>query len=446
MKNRNSLRSNQREWLRRDFIKVGSLSLLGMNLSQSLLLESAVAAATGRQPRGKARSVILVWLEGGPSQKDTFDPKPDSAFRPIATNVSGIQISELFPRLAKRMDRLSIIRSMKGFGDDHPEATHYSVTGHNPNPSMKFPFWGSILAKEMGATNKLPPYVLVPTFDNRPHYQDYFRAAFLEPEYEPLSVPDPSREDFDLPDLSLPKSLAPAAISERLEFRRIVDQSYRERSASLEHAKLDAFTQKAWEMILAPEVRRAFDLSQEPEKLKDDYGRSSVGQSLLLARRLVESGVRFVTAAGYHYSNWDTHYFNDDGHRDKLCPPLDQGLSTLLDDLVARGLHDETVVVVMGEFGRTPFYNASGGRDHWPRCWTALVGGGGVQCGRVVGASDVHGGEIIERRVMVGDLFATVYKAFGVDWTKEYMTPIGRPIKIANSIDDTTGEPVDELL
>ena len=279
--------SNEGQWLRRDFITAGSLSVLGMHLSQSLLIESAVAASTGRKPEGKARSVILVWLEGGPSQKDTFDPKPDSAFRPISTNVPGIQISELFPRLAKRMDRISIIRSMKGFGDDHPEATHYSVTGHNPNPSMKFPCWGSIVAKEMGPTNKLPPYVLVPTFDNRPHYQDYFRAAFLEPEYEPMSVPDPSKDNFALPDLSLPKSLAPAAISERLAFRQIVDRGYRQRSEGLEHAKLDAFTQKAWEMILAPEVRQAFDLSKEPEKLKEDYGRNSVGQSLLLARRLV---------------------------------------------------------------------------------------------------------------------------------------------------------------
>jgi hypothetical protein len=211
--------ASEQEWSRRDFIKVGSLGFLGMHLGQSLLLEQAVAARTGQAPDGTAKSVIVVWLEGGPSQKDTFDPKPDSAFRPISTNVPGIQISELFPRLAKRMDKISIIRSMKGFGDDHPEATHYSVTGHNPNPSMKFPCWGSIVAKEMGPTNKLPPYVLVPTFDNRPHYQDYFRAAFLEPEYEPMSVPDPSKDNFALPDLSLPKSLAPAAISERLEFR-----------------------------------------------------------------------------------------------------------------------------------------------------------------------------------------------------------------------------------
>ncbi len=434
------------DWLRRDFIKVGSLGFLGMHLGQSLMLESATAATTGRKPEGKAQSVILVWLEGGPSQKDTFDPKSTSAFRPISTNVPGIQISELFPRLAKRMDKISIIRSMQSVGDDHPEATYHSVTGHNPNPAMKFPCWGSIVAKEAGAVNNLPPYVLVPKFANKPHYQDYFRAAFLEPEFDPMSVPDPSHEDFELADLSLPKSLAPAAISERLEFRQIVDRSYRQRSESLEHAKLDAFTQKAWEMLLAPEVRRAFDLSKEPEKLKDDYGRDSVGQSLLLARRLVESGVRFVTAAGYHSSNWDTHYFNDDGHRDRLCPPLDRGLSALLDDLVARGLHESTVVVVMGEFGRTPGYNASGGRDHWPRCWSLLLGGGGIQCGRVVGASDVIGGEIADRRVTVGDLFATVYKAFGIDWTKEYMTPIGRPIKIANSIDDTTGAPVDELL
>lgn len=437
--------ASEQEWSRRDFVKVGSLGFLGMHLSQSLLLEQALAARTGNATGGKAKSVIVIWLEGGPSQKDTFDPKPSSAFRPISTNVPGIQVSELLPQLAKRMDKLSIIRSMRSFGDDHPQATHYAATGHELNPAMKFPSWGSIVGKELGPTNALPPYVFVPSWDNKKQYEDYFRSAFLGSDYDPMMIPDPAKDGFEVADLSLPKSMAPAAMSERMEFQKVIDRMYRSRVESLEHAAMDSFTQKAWEMILAPEVRHAFDLSQESEKTKDTYGRDTVGLSLLLSRRLVESGVRFVTAAGYHGNSWDTHSKNDEGHRDRLCPPLDKSLSTLIDDLVDRGLYDSTVVVAMGEFGRTPEHNPALGRDHWPNCWSILLGGGGIQGGRVVGASDERGAYIADRRVMVGDLFATVYKALGIDWTKEYMTPIGRPLKIANSIDDTTGEPVREL-
>ena len=183
-----------------------------------------------------------------------------------------------------------------------------------------------------------------------------------------MLVPDPSADNFEVPDLSLPKSLAPAAVENRRAFLNVVERMYRNRVESAEHAKMDAFTTKAWEMLLMPGVRDAFDLSKESEKTKDAYGRDSVGQSLLLARRLVEAGTRFVTAAGYHGNSWDTHSDNDKGHRDKLTPPLDRSLSALIDDMVARGLYDETVVVVMGEFGRTPDINPGLGRDHWPSC------------------------------------------------------------------------------
>ena len=438
--------ASEQEWSRRDFIKVGSLGFLGMHLSQSLMLEQAIAARTGQTPAGKAQACILVWLEGGPSQKDTWDPKPSSSFRPISTNVDGIQISELFPSLAKRMDKLSIIRSMRSFGDDHPQATHYAATGHNPNPAMKFPSWGSIVGKELGAQNNLPPYVIVPRWESRRLYEDYFRSAFLGPDYDPMRIPDPSREDFEVADLSLPKSLAPASMAERHEFLNVIDRIYRQKVESVEHAKMDAFTEKAWEMILTPGVRDAFDMSKESDKTKDAYGRDTVGQSLLLARRLVEAGSRFITAAGYHGNSWDTHSKNDIGHRDRLAPPLDRSLSALLDDLEQRGLYESTVVVAMGEFGRTPDHNPNLGRDHWPNCWSLVLGGGGIQGGRVVGASDEHGAYVADRRVSIGDLYATVYKALGIDWHKEYMTPIGRPVKIANSINDTTGEPVSELL
>jgi uncharacterized protein (DUF1501 family) len=200
-------------------------------------------------------------------------------------------------------------------------------------------------------------------------------------------------------------------------------------------------------MILSPAVRDAFDLSKEPEKLKDAYGRHGFGQSVLLARRLVEAGSRFVTAAGYRFNAWDTHGDNDRRHRDDLVPVLDQVLATLLEDLQQRGLLETTCVLAMGEFGRTPHHNPDAGRDHWSHCWSMALGGGGIRGGQVIGASDERGAYLAAgRRVTIGDLFATVYKAFGIDWHKEYMHPIGRPVKIANSEADHTGEPITELI
>jgi hypothetical protein len=311
---------------------------------------------------------------------------------------------------------------------------------------MQFPSFGAIVAKEAGPLNGMPPYVIVPRWERNRQYQDYFKSAFLGPDYDPMTIPDPAAPDFQVDDLSLPKSLAPAAVENRRSFLNVVDQLYRDNVKSAEHQKMDAFRQKAWEMILRPGVRDAFDLSKESEKTKEKYGKDSVGQSLLLARRLVEAGTRFVTAAGYHGNSWDTHSDNDKGHRDKLTPPLDRSLSALIDDLVERGLYDSTIVIAMGEFGRTPYVNPALGRDHWPICWSLALGGGGLRTGQAVGKSDERGGQCVERQVSLGDVFATVYKAMGIQWDKEYMTPVGRPIKIANSLNDTTGEPIKELV
>jgi hypothetical protein len=237
-----------------------------------------------------------------------------------------------------------------------------------------------------------------------------------------------------------------SAVGNRRSFLDVIDRYYRDSVKSAEHTKMDAFRQKAQQMILTPGVREAFDLSKESDKTKDAYGRDTVGQSLLMARRLVEAGTRFVTAAGYHVNSWDTHSDNDKIHRDRLTPPLDRSLSALIDDLVERGLYDSTIVITMGEFGRTPHVNPNLDRDHWPICWSLALGGGGLRTGLAVGKSDDRGGQCIERQVRLGDVFATVYKAMGIQWDKEYMTPMGRPIKIANSLKDATGEPIKELV
>lgn len=420
---------------RRNFLSAGSLGFLGLNLADLLRAK----------PNGKAQSCILLWLEGGPSQMDTWDPKPTSSFQPISTNVPGIQISELLPQLARRMDRLSLVRSMHTRGSDHPQGTHYAITGHEVNPAMQFPSIGSIIAKETGARNSMPPHVLAPQWEKARQYEDYFRSGFLGPEYDPMCIPDPSKPDFQITDLSLPKSLSAAAVENRKSFLQMIDRRYRTMVEGAEHAQMDGFQAQATKMLLNPAVRKAFDLSKESDKLRDRYGRDAVGQSALMARRLVEAGTRFVTAAGFHSNSWDTHAKNDEGHRDRLCPALDRTLSALLDDLKDRGLYDSTIVLAMGEFGRTPFVNNDRGRDHWPNCWSLAIGGGGIAGGRVVGSSDADGAQVTSRATSMGDLFATIYKAFGIDWNKEYDTPIGRPIKIANSLEDQTGQPLNEL-
>lgn len=435
---------------RRYFVKAGSLSLLGIHVSQYLRLQSLVALTGKGTPasRAKAQACILLWLEGGPSHLDTWDPKGNSSFKPISTNVAGIQISELLPRMAKHMDKLSIVRSMHTEEIDHPEATHYAITGHRPNAAMQFPSLGSIVSKELGPRNALPPYIIQPQWDSGTKmYQNYFNAAFLGPQHNPMAIPDPSKQDFAVPDLSLPKSFGIERIQERRSLLKFVDAAYRQKQEIAEFSNLDTFTEQAFNLIQSPAVRKAFDISEEPDKLREAYGKHSFGQSVLMARRLVEQGCRFVTAAGYDYNAWDScHSKNDSYNRDNLVPPFDQALSALLEDLTQRGLLESTIVIAMGEFGRTPHINPALGRDHWPNCWSLVVGGGGIKGGVVVGASDERGAYPAARTTTMGDVFATLYKALGVDWEKTYMTPIGRPIKIANSIDDKTGTPIAELI
>ena len=430
---------------RRDFLKAGSLGFLGIHLSQFLAAQSAMAAAEDK-PKPKAQACILMWLEGGPSHIDTWDPKPNSNFRPIGTNVAGIQISELLPKVARHVDKLAIVRSMHTKGNDHPQGTHYAVTAHEINAAMTFPSFGSIVAKEAGGRRNMPPNVLLPRWEKSRQYEEYFRAAFLGSDFDPMCIPDPSQKDFCVADLSLPKSVSQQAVESRQEFLKVVDRRYRNLMVTAEHANMDHFSAQAWQMLLTPTVRAAFDLSKESDKTRDRYGRDAVGQSALLARRLVEAGTRFVTTAGFHANSWDTHSANDQGHRDRLAPPLDRTLSTLLEDLDERGMLESTVVIAMGEFGRTPELNPALGRDHWPNCWSLALGGGGIRGGQVVGGSDERGFNPAGRQISMGEIYATVYKAFGIDWNKEYMSPAGRPIKIANSLDDGTAQPIPELV
>jgi hypothetical protein len=383
---------------------------MGMTVSQYLQLANAETASTGG---GKAQACILLLLEGGASHMDTWDPKSNSSFKPISTNVPGIQISELLPRVARHMDKLSIIRSLSTDERNHPQGAVEFLTGHRPTPIMKFPSIGSIIAKEAGTRNDVPPFVAVPQpweFDFF-SYQEAFQASFIGSQYNALVIPDPSKPEFQVPDLSLPKTLPMEAIEDRKTLLNVVDRHYREKENLAEFTKMDTYREQALRMILSPAVKKAFDFSQESEKTKDTYGRHRFGQSVLMARRLVEAGCRFVTAAGYKHGQWDTHGANDKNLRDDLAPPFDQALSALLEDLKQRGMLDSTVVFAMGEFGRTPYVNPNRGRDHWPDCWSLAIGGGGIHGGQVVGASDEKGAYVKDNMQSIGDLYATIYKA-----------------------------------
>ena len=432
---------------RRHFLRVGSLSLLGINLSQYLELKTLMAeSGNDLKRKATAEACVVIWLEGGPSQVDTWDPKPNSNFKPISTNIPGIQISELLPRIAKHMDKLALIRSVHTKENNHGQGTYYALTGHRPTAAMKFPSLGTIITKELGARNNIPANVLVPDAWKSSSYGEYIKGAFLDPAFNPMIVPDPSKEDFQVSDLSLPKTLTTERLHHRKSMLDLVDQIYRSKIERIEHQAMDKFSEQALQMILTPEAREAFDLSTESEKTKDAYGRGSFGQSLLLTRRLIEAGSRFVTAAGHELNGWDTHSDNDQRHKEQMTPGLDKALPVFLEDLKQRGLFETTIVVVMGEFGRSPHHNSKLGRDHWPHCWSLAIGGGGIKGGQVIGASDDRGAYVAERTVSMGDIYATIYKALGIDWHKEYMSPIGRPVKIANALDDETGQPIKGLI
>ena len=433
---------------RRNFLRVGSLGLLGIGLSDCFRLSAAASTASeNASPSTSAQSCILLFLEGGQSQIDSWDPKPQSGFNPISTRTPSVQISELYPRVAARLDKVALLRTLHTEENNHPQGVHYVMTGHRPSPRTTYPSLGSIISKELGFRNSMPPYVMVPQHYESDFfsYVDAFNSAFIGAQYNPVIVPDPSKGSFVVPDLSLPKTLSFDDIENRLRFLDVVDKTYRHYEKRAEFAQMDRFTRQAMTILLSPTVKQAFDLSQESEKTKDAYGRDRVGQSVLLARRLVEAGCRFVTADGYDGGAWDTHLDHDALQRSKLAPTLDRTLSTLLDDLDQRGLLDSTLVLAMGEFGRTPHLNAQKGRDHYPECWSMLMAGGGIQGGRVVGRSDTHGAQIARRRISMGDVFATIYKALGIDWTKTYVDPFGRPMYIANALDDAMGQPVTEV-
>jgi hypothetical protein len=425
---------------RRDFLRVGSLGLVGLSLPAYLRCQAQAAGrSAGRGPN--ARSVILVFLGGGLSHHDSFDPKPEAPeevrgkYGTIATAVPGLYISEKLPRMARVMDRLTLVRSASHDNDHHETATNWVLSGRFGTPFGDYPAIGAVVAHETGFSGHLPPYVAVPR--NPSFTWELGKSAFLGGRYESFKAGDPSQPNYRVQDLQPAAGPLSAKQMERREtLLRAVDGLARRVEGNDQIATYDEFHARAREMVLSSEARRAFAIEQEPEKLRDRYGRTTAGQSLLLARRLVEAGVRFVTV---NYPGWDHHGKIFAGLDQKL-PEFDRAVSALVEDMDSRGTFQDTLLVVLGEFGRTPKLNKDAGRDHWGPAASVLFAGAGVKRGFVLGKTDKYGAYPTQRPVSPADVACTIFESLGIDPRKQLVTPDGRPIEILDR-----GETVKEL-
>jgi uncharacterized protein (DUF1501 family) len=418
---------------RRDFLRIGALAPLGLSLPQLLASEKAAAG------KARAKSVILVFLGGGISHHDSFDPKPDAVeqirgkYKSITTNVPGLNVTELLPNMAKVMDKVALVRSGSHENDHHETATNWVLSGRFGSLFGDHPAIGAVVAHETGFSGVVPPYVAIPK--NPSFTWELGRSAWLGGRSESFKCGNPNEKDFRVRDLSQ-TSTTPQTLDRRRTLLQAFDTLQSQIHASDQIATYDEFSQKAAQMILAPQAQAAFDIGKENEKLRDEYGRSEFGQSLLMARRLVESGVRFVTV---NYGGWDMHDKIFEG-LDRKLPEFDHSFARFIRDMDERGTLQDTLVVCMGEFGRTPKINDKAGRDHWGRAGSMLFAGAGVRGGNVIGATDKNGAYVTDRPVRPADVAWTIYDALGIDANRELMTPEGRPSFIL-----TEGAPVREL-
>ena len=446
---------------RRHLLKVGGMGLLGLTMPKLLRAE-----AIKNSPKPRAKSVIFLFQFGGPSHVDMFDRKPDAPegirgpLKGIRTNVPGLHVCEGLPRVAKVMDKVTLIRSMHHKMKNHNSASYYALTGHAP-PSDDirlrdsldlYPAYASVVDKLAPSSGEMPTAISYPYLIRDGSVTPGQHASFLGKVHDPfLFTQDPNGSDFRLPELTLPADVSYERLTARRELQRMIDAQARLLDHSVAARGMDAYYEKALAMLQSEKLRKAFDLSAEPDELRERYGRSTYGQSLLLARRLVEAGTKFVTV--YFSSNiggqsttgggWDTHGFNNTRMYPIIekyhLPITDQTLPTFLEDMDSRGLLDDTLVVWMGEFGRTPKINSNASRDHWPDCYTVLLAGAGVKRGFIYGASDKNGAYPAENPVRPDDLAATMFYALGID-PKTHVYGVGnRPLLIAE------GDPIMDI-
>ncbi|MEM1082536.1 MAG: DUF1501 domain-containing protein [Verrucomicrobiota bacterium] len=415
---------------RREFLYVGVLGGLGLSLPGFLRQQALGAQKFYETKDGPAKGIIHIFLPGGMAHQESFDPKPYAPaeyrgpFGAIDTALRGVQFGEKLPHLAKLADKFTVIRSMSHGEAAHERGTHNMFTGYRPSPAVEYPSFGSVISHELGPKNNLPPYVCVPNVPN-----EFANSGYLSSAYGPFALgSNPEQKNFQVRDLNLPKDVSDERFARRRTMLETVDHHFRTLEESDALDSMDAFYQHAYKLISSEKAREAFNLSSESDKLKEAYGRNAPGQRMLLARRLIEAGTRFVslTAGG-----WDHHDNIKNGIQGQL-PPVDKAIAALLTDLEERGMLDSTLVMVTSEFGRTPKINPNGGRDHWPRVFSVMLAGGGVKKGYVHGSSDALGGEVDTDGVTVADLATTVYQQIGITADKELMAPGNRPIEIVD--------------
>lgn len=424
---------------RRDFLYVGFVGGLGLSLGDFFRMQAHGAIKDYESKEGVAKSVIHIFLPGGLAHQESFDPKPYAPVEyrgpmgSIDTKIPGVRFNQLLPQTAQIADRLAICRSMTHGEAAHERGTHNMFTGYRPSPALMFPSMGSIVSHEFGPRKNLPPYVCIP---NQPN--EYAGSGYLSSAYGPFSLgADPASNSFSVRDLALPNGIDENRFNKRRSILAAVDSHF----ASVEKADaldaMDSFYQRAYGLVSSAEAREAFNINAEPAKLRDEYGRNTAGQRMLMARRLVEAGVRFVSLT---YGSWDMHDNIQPGVQRQM-PDFDRAFARLILDLEQRGLLDSTLVMVSTEFGRTPKINGTAGRDHWPKVFSVVLAGGGIKKGVVYGSSDATATEPEEDPLSVEDLATTIYDRLGIVADKELMAPGDRPIEIVDG-----GKVVKELI
>lgn len=421
---------------RRDLLQLGGAGLLGLTLP-SLLRAQAVARQEGR-PTGRAKNVIFIWQQGGPPHQDTWDMKPTAPqdmrgeLNPIQTCLPGYTVCELMPRLARQVDKMTILRGVNhNIADHNPGSMFMLGSGNPPNPTILHPTWSAVVKRESRDVPGVPTTVAVPSEPSEGPGPGFLGAA-----YQSFAIQaDPNDANFRVRGLALP----PGITMDRLERRRaLLNDTNRFLDELAERPDLlqgyDNFQRDAHQIILSQTTRRAFDMEQEPASVRDRYGRTRLGQRLLLGRRLIEAGVRFVTIS--EPVGWDTHAQNFQRMRENL-PVVDRAVSALLDDLSVRGLLDDTLVMMFGEFGRTPRINAQAGRDHWPQAMSIMLAGGGAPRGLIHGATDRNGAFVTQHAHSPADFACTIYALLGIDPHQHYQSPTGQPVPIVRD-----GEPI----
>ncbi len=409
---------------RRSFLQVGAIGGLGLSLGDSFRMRAESPGSL----KPTADAVIHIFLPGGMSAQESFDPKryaPVEYRGPLGsvpTKITGESFGECFARTAKIADKLTVVRSMTHGEAAHERGTHNMFTGYRPSPALQYPSLGSVVSHELKTRKGLPPYVCIPRQPN-----EYAGSGYLSTAFGPFSLgADPAQRNFRVRDLALPRNVNEARFARRRKMLDVVEEHFRELEKADALDAMDSFYQDAYRLISSPEARDAFDLRKEPATLRAAYGQNQAGQRMLMARRLVESGVRFVSLT---VGGWDHHDNIRDGFR-RGAPPVDQAFAQLITDLEQRGMLDRTLVMLTTEFGRTPKINSNGGRDHYPRVFSIALAGGGMKRGLIYGKSNATSTEPDEDPLSVPDWATTVYRTIGIDAEKELIAPGARPIEI----------------